>query len=368
MPFCRHCGVEHAGSDRFCPSCGRPVGDVSALTHVPGSGSGPDGQKRGVTDVFGHAMGALWARRVWRLALTAGAATAIQAAAAVGALLLVAYATFSTVDPNRILRTSCFQQRRFQPSGSFTIRHGCDPFRLRADPGGLVAGGIAAVLIAVAVFVLTTVAFYRRCDVDAGTAQPRSILPGPGACFRAIYRVFGWWLVGSAGFGLLIAAAVIPLTVTAGATAGGARALLLLGEIAALAWLGIWWVVPFCVRVYLAGLRMVIDDRQLVTAYEPMRALRRGQAWGYVGLALVLAIGVSVVSGIVGQIVGSLPAGNWVSQFVFTVVSTLVTGVFAVAMMRNVAGELPPPASRGQPAGYEYQAGGSEPGAGGSAA
>ncbi|HUZ84874.1 MAG TPA: zinc ribbon domain-containing protein [Gaiellales bacterium] len=348
MPYCRHCGVEHAGSDRYCPSCGRPIPHDSPSTPAAAGPTRAPGERLGVPDVLGHALTAIWRARLWRLFLTVVLATVVQVAAIAAGLAAVVYASFSTFDYHRILRTSCFHATtRSGATTGFTVTPNCDPLRARVDVPAMLAAGLAALVLATVVTTLAYLAIYRRCDREAGNGVPRRPLPGAGPIGRAAGRAFGWGTVISVGVLLVIVAAAVPLAVTASSTAGGSEVLLMLGEIAALAYLAIRWVVPFLIRLQFAYVRMLLDDRPLPACVEEMRRLSRGQAWAYLGLLLAVSIGASFATSIAAFALASMPGGTYATQFAFQVAATMVTTSFTIAMMRNIAGELATPGGAG---------------------
>jgi hypothetical protein len=359
MPFCRHCGVEHGDADRYCPSCGRRIERMPGSPTEPPPAEPrrhPPGTRLGAVATFEHAIAGATRRGLWKLALTAFLQAFAVAVAAGLMALLVLEAAFSTVWPRRILRTSCFQQvSGFPLSGAtyswnghnYRLRAGCDPIRPHVSTAGLALASVAAVVVIGAVVAVGAVALYRRCDRQAGSGRRWSVLPGIRPIVRATYRQIGWGIAFYVGATLAVGIAAIPIGTTARTASGGGAGVLILIELVAYAYLAIRWVVPWLVRVYLAWVRMLLDDTPLPVAYRAVPRLGVGAGWALVGLSIAIAIVIALVAAL---LTGIAPALQLPLQLAASTVESMVFGAFAVAAMRNAAGELDRDADRAREA------------------
>jgi hypothetical protein len=353
MPFCRHCGVEHSDVDRFCPSCGRRVeNDVDAPPefsdehHAPPTPPRAPGARLGAVATLEHALTGMGRNGLWGLVLIASlqALASLLAFALTGLLLLEA--TFSTYWPRRILRTSCFRRvNAFPLSGmtyswdgrNYKLRAGCDPIRPHINTLGLSATAVLAVVVVGVVTAAGVVALLRRCDRQAGSGRRWPILPAPAQLARATYRQVGWSLAFYVAAVLTLGIAAIPIGTTAATAGGSGGGVLIAIELVAYAYLAIRWVVPWLVRVYLAWVRMLLDDRPLPAAYAEVPAPGVKRAWALVGLTVAVLV---VIGLIATMVVGFVPSVQIPLQIVITVLEAMVYGTFAVAAMRNLTGEL----------------------------
>jgi hypothetical protein len=95
--------------------------------------------------------------------------------------------------------------------------------------------------------------------------------------------------------------------------------------------------VPLVVRVSLAFVRMVIDDRGFVQSWNEVHPTM-GQAWAFVGLNVAISFGLTI-AGFILQQAGTV---GLVLNQPLQLVSYTLQLVLLVAVMRFLAGELAP--------------------------
>ena len=303
MPYCRHCGGFHADDASFCPFCGKPVDD--RLTDLP---AGEEPPPTGVTNVFGRTLRGLWTRRPWSLlGIAAVAAICVAIVATVGAAA-TAYASFGTLRFHRIVDTHCFVRTRdLNGTGtSFKIRNGCDILKLHTNVAGLVIVGIIAMLLVLIAWTAFEIMLLRRCDREFGSRQAWPLLPGGRSLVRTVLRVIGWSLVAMGAYGLALGIPIAIVASTAGTGASsGVQAIAILVEVLGIIFLMIWWILPFLFKAGFAWTGMLTDGHPFLAVWRTLSPTR-GQLWGFIGLYVLLSLGFSVGTQIVGAIFRAL--------------------------------------------------------------
>jgi hypothetical protein len=332
VPYCRHCGGFHADDASYCPFCGQAIGEAPS-----------EPPPAGVPEVFGRTLQAAWQRRPWSLlAIAFVGLLAILVVAAAG-VAITAYATFGTLHPHAIVDTHCFVRTGdLNGAGTtFRMRQGCDVFPLHASAAGLVIAAVGALLVLLVAWTALQVVLLRRCDREFGSHTAWPLLPTLPAIARASGRVLGWGIVAMLAWTLAI---TIPILIVASTANSGAppavQATAILAEVAGMAFLAIWWIVPFLIRAGLAAVGMLTDDRTLVAAWHSL-APSRGQLWAFLGLEACVVISFTIANQLVSAVFGNLGAlviaGGLISA-ALQLVAFVLNPALEVATMRFFQG------------------------------
>ena len=331
MPYCTRCGTAQADDAAFCPWCGAPV---APGVNAPIGAAEPD---RRISSVIGESL----ARYVGRPGLVvfgiAAVCTVAWLAAAAIVVLGGAWMMFGTVHPHSIIDTGCFvrHDNPASPNGapSYTLIKGCEVFRIHPNPATVVFTLLVGALLIAVLGALIYIIVARATDRRFGSRHPWPLMPSAGSVLRVVMRVIGWGIVLYVAFVAAFVAVFFAFVILA--SIGHAVGVLL--GIAGCAYLLVWWAVPLAVRVSLAFVRMVIDDRGFVQSWNEVRP-SMGQAWAFVGLNVAISFGLSI-AGFILQQAGTV---GLVLNQPLQVVSYTVQLVLLVAVMRFLAGELAP--------------------------
>ncbi|MDX6544907.1 MAG: zinc-ribbon domain [Gaiellales bacterium] len=341
--FCHQCGAKRPPDASFCPMCG---------TWFAGGAAAPGGpsQRLSLTNSFGTAVSSLFTRRAG-LALPVVFVTGLvgYVVLAAGAALTI-LAGFGTLWPRRIVDTSCWvrsdtptEYTLSRPgNGTQYWRHlpGCDMLRIHPDWTLIVIGATLTILV-YAFAVAMAAAINARAAAYVVEPEYR-LWPSFRQLLRTTGRIIGWTLALWLGFGLAWGLVAVVAIVLAGL--GGIFVLLLVLLILAAIGAGIWFGVPLGVHAWLSFLLMVIDDVPLRQSWNSV-AVSTGQAWGFVGMSVVAAIGFSIASQIT-NLFFKLGTSGIAIGIVLTVavymLQTLFYTLYAVIVARGLSnGPLP---------------------------
>jgi len=287
--------------------------------------------------VIGQALGRC-ASRAGAAVLGIGALCSVVWLAALAAVsVLGAWIIFGTVQPHAIVDTGCFVKHHdpVAPNGvRYTLTPGCEVFRIHPSPVTATLTLVAAALVLAMLGALLYLVVGRAADRRFGSRTAWPLVPSAGSVLRTVGRLVGW--------GILIYFVLIAIVVAviAGfailASVGGVVGVLI--GVAACGYLLIWWLVPLSVRLELAFLRMVIDDRGLARSWSEVRP-SIGQAWAFVGLTTAVSFGLSMAANLLTAGAGRVGV---VLALPVQLISYTVQLVILIAVMRFLAGELAP--------------------------
>jgi zinc-ribbon domain len=327
VPYCTRCGTPHADDALFCPWCGQAVASTAQ------AGSAEPGER--ISGVIGRTLGRCFSRPGVVL-LGIGALCMLVWLAALAAVILAgAWIVFGTVHPHAIVDTGCFVEHN-DPLGvdgtRYTITPGCDVFRVHPSALTVTLTLLAAALLLAVIGSLLYLVVARAADRRFGSRTAWPLIPSAGSVLRALMRIIGWGIVLYAVFVAVLIAVIVGFIILAkvGSVVG-----VLIG-IAACAYLLVWWAVPIAVRLELAFMRMVIDDRGLARSWDEVRPTM-GQAWAFLGLTLAVSFGLSLAGNLATAAAGKLGV---ILAAPVQVISYTVQLVILIAVMRFLAGEL----------------------------
>ena len=337
VPYCTRCGTAHADDAAFCPWCGEPVAPAAAA-----GGTQPEEERR-VSAVIGRTLGSLFSRPGAALLGILTACVLVWLAALVALVVIGAWLMFGTLHPHSIVDTSCFVRHDdpATPNGwNYTLVSGCQVFRIHPAVATVTLTVVAAALALAVVGALLYLVAGRAADRRFGARTPWPLLPGAASVLRTVLRVLGWGILAYLGLALATAALILAFIVLG--RVGGVFGVLV--GVGGCIYLLIWWLVPLGVRLELAFVRMVIDDRGLAASWRDLR-VSMGQAWAFVGLTFAVSIGLSIV----GNLVSALGKAGLVLALPVQLISYTVQLVLLVAVMRFLAGELATDDAAGAP-------------------
>jgi hypothetical protein len=290
-------------------------------------------QQGKVSEVFGSTLSRVVRRPGWALLGITYAAWVIGVAVLAATLLVAAEAVFGTLHVHRIVNTHCIERvhRAAGQGDTFKLRPNCELWRIHPGVGKPLVTGVAGAIVLIIVGTALWLVVSRAADRRFGSLRVWPLIPDGGTVLRTIGRVIGWgflvWLIAIGVVGVIAIAFAILVGV------GGVIGVLL--GLAGLVYLGIWWLVPYIVRLQMAFTRMVIDDTRFPECWNLIRP-RLGQAWAFVGLMTLLAIGF----GLIGSVLRAAGTGGQVLSILVNPVGSTVELAITVAVMRFLAGEL----------------------------
>jgi hypothetical protein len=329
VPYCIHCGGFHADDAAFCPFCGREIGQPL-----------PPPLPRGISAVFGQTISTLTGKRPWSLLLIAFLAWLVNTLTVVGAVLAALAAAFHGDDLHHVVNRACIEHSDQHP--------GCSIIRGSVDWAALSVVAVVGIVVLGVVSTCCYIVVFRRCDREVGSGADWPLMPSPGMLLRTIGRSIGWGFLAYLALGAASGISIgIPVATTQLIGNTAVIALAVTAEAAALAYLWIWWLIPWAIRAALAWTRVLVDDWAAPRAWRSLAEVPRGQLWGFLGMLVLFSVGFNIVQSVGQQFLRAGAAAAVIGILIYVVAQVLwmvVLPSVQVASMRFLSSDPPTPA------------------------